>query len=50
MRQTQHEVEVNSIAIETATVVIEERHNKENKAESSITTKEDYVATIKIAE
>ena len=26
------------------------RHSKENKAEISVTTKEDYVATIKIDE
>ena len=49
MRQTQHEVEVNSIAIEMTTIMIEERHNKGNKAESSIAKKEDYVVTIKIA-
>ena len=58
-RQTQHEFEVNSIVTKTAIVVTEVmknyeklmlRHSKENKAEISVATKEDYVATIKIAE
>ena len=57
--QTQHEVEVNSVATKTATVTTEVeknykklmlRHNKENKAEISVSTKDDYVTTIKITE
>ena len=65
LRQTQYEVEVNSVATKTATVTIEVeknykknvatqklmlRHSKELKAEVSIATKEDYVLTIKVVE
>ena len=58
-RQTQHEVEVNSITTKTVTVATEVeknhkklklQHNKENKEEISIASKEDYVTTIKFAE
>ena len=58
-RQTQHEVEVNSVTTKTVIVVTEVeknhkklmlRHSKENKAEIYVATKEDYVETIKIVE
>ena len=64
-RQTQLEVEVNSVATKTTIVATEFennykknvptlklmlRHNKELKVEISVATKEDYVATIKVAE
>ena len=60
-RQIQHEVEVNSIVTNTATITIDIeknvvthklmlRHNKELKVEFFVTTKEDYVATIKVVE
>ena len=65
LRQTQHGDEVKSIVTKTATVAtkVEKnykknvathklmlRHNKELKAEVSVATKEDYVATIKVVE
>ena len=64
-RQTQLEVEVNSVVTKTAIVVIKFeknykknvvtqklmlQYNKELKAEISIATKEDYIATIKVVE
>ena len=64
-RQTQLEVEVNSVVTKTAIVVIKfeknykknvvtqklmSQYNKELKAEISIATKEDYIATIKVVE
>ena len=64
-RQTQHEVEVNSVVTKTTTIAIEVkknykknvttqklmlRHSKELKAEVSVATKEDYVTTIKVIE
>ena len=56
-RQTQHEVEVNFVMTKTNIVAIEVekitrrmlRQNKELKAEISVATKEDYIATIKVA-
>ena len=65
LRKTQHEVGVNSIEINTATVTIRNeknykknvatqklllRHSKELKAETFVATKEDYVVTIKVVE
>ena len=64
-RQIQHEVEVNSIATNTATIAIDIeknykknvvthklmlRHSKELKVEVFVTTKEDYVVTVKVVE
>ena len=58
-RQTQHVVKVNFVATKMATFTTEVeknykklmlRHSKENKAEISVATKEDYVTTIKVVE
>ena len=58
-QQTKHEGEVNFIAtkrllsrqkLRRKTQKLMLRHSKGNKAEISMATKEDYVATIKIAE
>ena len=64
-RQMQHEAEVSSVTTKTDIVEIEVqknykknvatqklmlRHNKELKEKTSVTTKRDYVATIKVYE
>ena len=64
-RQTQHEAEVSSVTTKTdivetevqknykknvATQKLMLRHNKELKEKTSVTTKRDYVATIKVYE